>query len=305
MSRVSDPDLYYYSPWVERPRITWPNNARVAFWVAPNVEFYELLPPQGPGRSAYPRPAPDIGMYTIRDYGNRVGFWRMAEMLDDYKIRASISLNVAVFDHLPEIARACTERDWELFSHGIYNTRYLYGMSEAQELSVIEDVKATIFRHSGQKLDGWLSPALSNTPQTMELLVRAGVKYTLDLLIDDQPQPLKLKSGRLVSLPYSLETNDWTGLNILGLPPREYTRLICAQFDRLYREGEKSGTVMALPIHPWMIGFPHRVEPLREALDYICGHAGVWMATGREIADWYLDHHYDAALAQQKRLAGE
>ena len=172
MNRVSDPDLYYYSPWVERPRITWPNNARVAFWVAPNVEFYELMPPQGPGRSAYPRPAPDIGMYTIRDYGNRVGFWRMAAMLDDYKIRASISLNVAVFDHLPEIAKACTERDWELFSHGIYNTRYLYGMSEAQELAVIEDVKATIFRHSGQKLDGWLSPALSNTPQTMELLVR-------------------------------------------------------------------------------------------------------------------------------------
>jgi peptidoglycan/xylan/chitin deacetylase (PgdA/CDA1 family) len=220
----------------------------------------------------------------------------MFEVLDQYRIRASISLNVAVCDHFPDIAKALVDRGYELFSHGVYNTRYLYHMDEAQERALIRDVKDTIYRVSGQSLDGWLSPALSNTVRTLDLLAEEGVKYTLDLLHDDQPTPVKVKSGRLISLPYSLDVNDWTALHIAQATPADYVETCKRQFDRLYAEGADNGTVLCLPLHPFLVGIPHRVEALAEVLDYITSHAGVWHATGREIAQWYLDHHYDAAV---------
>lgn len=303
--RAEDPDLYYFNPYLDRPKIEWPDRARVAFWVAPNVEFYELHPPRGPARSSWFRPEPDVLHYGIRDYGNRVGFWRMADLLDELGITASISLNVAVLDHFPEIGKAMTDRGWELFSHGVYNTRYQYAMSEEQERGFIRHVAETIHRHSGQTLAGWLSPALTNTPRTMDLLAEEGIRYTLDLFHDDQPQPVKVRSGRLVSLPYSLETNDWTALHTTGGTPRQYAETIKAQFDQLYAEGAESGTVMCVPLHPWMIGYPHRIRPLAEALDYCMQHDGVWHATGREIAGWYLDHYHDAELSRLRGLAGD
>ena len=293
----SDPGLYDYMPLDDRPIITWPGGARVAFWVAPNIEFYELKPPPTPARSAWVRPLPDVLGYSLRDYGNRAAIWRMFDVLDDFDVRASISLNVAVCDHFPDIAMAMADRGWEFFSHGIYNTRYLYHMDETQERAAIRDVKKTIRKYSGQKLDGWLSPALSNTERTMDLLAEEGITYTLDLLHDDQPTPVKVKSGRLVSVPYSLEVNDWIALHIAQATPREYVETCKLQFDRLYAEGAANGQVMCLPLHPFLVGMPHRVAALAEVLDHILSHQGVWMATGREIAAWYLEHHYDNAIA--------
>jgi allantoinase len=298
------PELYYPWPYLDRPRIEWPGGARIAFWVAPNVEFYELDPPAGPVQpSTLWRPAPDLLNYSIRDYGNRAGFWRMLALFDELGVRASVSLNVAMCDHFPEIVEEMVAREWELFSHGIYNSRYLYGLSGEQERAVIEDARSAIFRASGQTLDGWLSPALTNTPRTLELLAQAGIRYTLDLFHDDQPQPVGVSSGRLISLPYSLEVNDWTGLHTSRGTPAEYAERIRDQFDRLYAEGAESGTVMCLPLHPFLIGVAHRVDHLAGAIDYILGHDGVWHATGREIAQWYLDHYYDATLAAQRAFA--
>ncbi|MFC1822624.1 polysaccharide deacetylase family protein [Thermodesulfobacteriota bacterium] len=303
---LEDPGLYYYWPYLKRPKIEWPDGARIAFWVAPNVEFYEINPPKGPIQpSSLWREPPDLLNYGIRDYGNRSGFWRMLKLFDELDVRASISLSAAMCEHFPEIVKEMADRGWELFSHGIYNSRYLYGMSEEQEISVIEDIKQTIKRVSGQTLDGWLSPALTNTPRTIELLARCGLKYTLDLFHDDQPQPVRVKSGRFISLPYSLEVNDWTGLHTSRGTPAEYTAMIKAQFDRLYQEGAESGTVMCLPLHPWLIGAPHRVEQLAEAIAYILNHDGVWHATGREIATWYLDNYYDGVLELQEAFSGE
>lgn len=294
----SEPGLYGWNPWRNRPKIIWPGGKRLAFWVAPNVEFYELAPPRGPARASWFRPEPDVLHYGIRDYGNRVGFWRMAEMFDELGVTASISLNAALLDHFPEIGRAMADRGWELFSHGVYNTRYQYGMSPDQERALIRDVRETIHRHTGQELSGWLSPALTNTPETLNVLAEEGVTYTLDLFHDDQPQPVRVRSGRLMSLPYSLQVNDWTGLHTGSAGPRDYARMIRAQFDRLYAEGESFGTVMALPLHPWMIGYPHRWQPLADAIAYILGHDGVWHATGREIAAHYMAHHHDADAAR-------
>jgi len=298
-----DPGLYDYNPYVGRPKITWPDGARLAFWVAPNIEFYELDPAPNPTWKTWSRPVPDVLPYAHRDYGNRAGVWRMMEAMDRYGVRGSVSLNVAVCDHHPDIIAECVRRGWELFSHGVYNTRFTYNMTEAQERAMIEDVIATIERASGQHVAGWLSPALTNTERTMDLLAEYGVKYTCDLFHDDQPQPVKVKSGRLISIPYSLEMNDIIVYNNDLSTPRYYGEIIKRQFDQLYEEGKESGTVMCIPLHPFLVGQPHRIEPFAEALEYITGHDEVWVTTGREIAEYFYDNHYDAVAAHVAALA--
>jgi allantoinase len=289
-----DPELYDYLPSIDRPRISWPGGARIAVWVAPNIEHYEYEPPINPIRPATPRPSPDLTWLTLRDYGNRAAVWRMMEVMDRYAVRGSVSLNVGVCDHYPEIIEACVARGWELFSHGVYNTRYLYGMDADQQRALIADARDTIFRVSGQPLSGWLSPALSNNVDTLDLLAEAGILYTADLMHDDQPLPVKVRSDKkFISVPYSLEINDYTCLVQKRLTPRRYTEIIKDQFDQLYEEGADNPRVMCIPLHPWLIGLPHRIREFDETLRYITRHDKVWMATGREIAQWYMAHHYD------------
>ena len=161
------PNRVAYSPIIDRPTITWPNNARVAFWVAPNVEHYEYLPDYDGLRQPWPRtPSPDVQQYAYRDYGNRIGFWRMLEVLDAYKIRCCVSLNLAVLEHYPEIAEAMVQRGWDFMSHGIYNTRYLYTYSEAQEREFYRDCIETLRRLTGKQLKGMLGPAITGTERT-------------------------------------------------------------------------------------------------------------------------------------------
>ncbi len=294
---LREPGLYDYSPMFDRPKITWPNGARVAFWVAPNIEFYELDPPQNPGRRPWAKPHPDVVPHSHRDYGNRAGFWRMMEVMEKYGVRGSVSLNVAMCQHHPEIIEACSALDWEFFSHGVYNTRYTYTMTEAQERAMMEDVIKTIKDCTGQDTDGWLAPALSYTTNTFELLAEYGVKYTCDLFHDDQPQPVNTKSGRLISVPYSLEMNDTVVLSMMGKSSRHYTEILKANFDQLYEEGAENGQVMCIPLHPFLIGQPHRIANFAEVLEYITGHDKVWVTTGREIAAHYYEHHYDNVVA--------
>jgi allantoinase len=299
-----DPNFYDYLPYDARPKIEWPNGARVAFWVAPNVEFYELDPPRNPSRAAWSRPAPDVQNYSYRDYGNRVGFWRMLDVMKRCGMRGSVSLNVAMCEHHPEVIAACAENGWEFYSHGTYNTRYLMGMDEAQERAVIQDSIDTIKKHTGQKLDGWLAPALTYTDRTMDLVAEMGLTYVCDLFHDDQPGPVKTAKGKLASIPYSLEMNDTIVYNVNQVSPRRYGDIIKRQFDRLYREGEKSGTVMCIPLHPYLIGQPYRLAAFEEALQYITGHDKVWLATGREIAEHFNTHYYDA-FAKAAHAVGE
>ena len=289
-----DPGLYDYLPYSRRPKIEWPGGARVAFWVAPNIEFYELEPPKNPSRPAWARPAPDVLNYSYRDYGNRAGFWRMAEAMDRCGMRGSVSLNVAVCEHHPEVIAACVERGWELYSHGTYNTRYLFNLSEEQERAVIQDSIDTIRKASGQKLDGWLAPALTYTERTLDLVAEMGLSYVCDLFHDDQPGPVKVNKGKLVSIPYSLEMNDVIAYNVNLVSPRHYGEILKRQFDRLYAEGEESGTVMCIPLHPYLIGQAYRLKAFEDALAYITGHDKVWRATGREIASHFIDNHYGA-----------
>lgn len=170
-------------------------------------------------------------------------------------------------------------------------------MTEAQERAMIRDAFDTVRQHTGQTLAGWLSPALSNNLWTMDLLAEAGIRYTCDMFHDDQPMPVKVKSGKLISMPYSLEMNDVIVYNTQKVSPRHYGEMIKAQFDQLYAESEDSGMVMCIPLHPYLVGQPHRIEPFAEAIAYIAGHEGVWQTTGREIAEAYhAMGAYDAML---------
>jgi peptidoglycan/xylan/chitin deacetylase (PgdA/CDA1 family) len=229
-------------------------------------------------------------------------------MLDAMKrcnMRGSVSLNVAVCEHHPEVIAACAENGWEFYSHGTYNTRYLMGMTEEQERAVIQDSIDTIKKHTGQKLDGWLAPALTYTDRTMDLVAEMGLTYVCDLFHDDQPGPVKVKQGQLTSIPYSLEMNDTIVYNVNLVSPRRYADILKRQFDRLYAEGEKSGTVMCIPLHPYLIGQPYRMAAFEEALSYITGHDKVWLATGREIAHHFNTHYHAefTAAAQTVREA--
>jgi peptidoglycan/xylan/chitin deacetylase (PgdA/CDA1 family) len=293
-----DPGYYDYWPYAQRPRIRWPGGARLAFWVAPNIEFYELNPPRNPARAPWPQPYPAVPGYSTRDYGNRVGHVRQMRLLDKYGIRGSISLSAALCEHHPEIIALCRERNWEFFTHGIYNTRYTYGMSEQQEREMILDSMETIERAVGCKPSGYLAPALSHSEVTIDLFAELGGIYTCDLFHDDQPTPIRTRGGqRFVSVPYSLEMNDTIAYTVHKVEPRRYGQILKDCFDRLYAEGAESGTVMCIPTHNYQVSCPHRIKAFEEALEYITGHPDVWVTTGREIAQFYLDHCYDDALA--------
>ena len=301
-----DPGFYDYWPYDQRPKIEWPNGAKLAFWVAPNIEYYELDPPANPYRKAWPQPYPALPGYSIRDYGNRVGHVRQMEVLDRYNIKGSISLSTALCAHHPEIIEMCRERDWEFFSHGIYNTRYTYGMDADQEREMIRDSMETIFEATGQKCAGYLAPALSHSELTLDLFAEVGSElfgeeggfYTCDLFHDDQPTPIHLRSQkRFVSIPYSLEMNDTIAYVVNKIEPRRYGQQINENFDRLYQEGAESGTIMCIPTHNYQVSCPHRLKAFEEALEYITGHSDVWVTTGREIARYFIDNYYDEISA--------
>jgi peptidoglycan/xylan/chitin deacetylase (PgdA/CDA1 family) len=223
---------------------------------------------------------------------------RQLRLLDKYGIRGSISLSTALCAHHPEIIQGCAERDWEFFTHGIYNTRYTYGMSEEQEREMILDSMDTIERAVGKKPAGYLAPALSHSEVTLDLFAELGGLYTCDLFHDDQPTPVRVRGGqKFVSVPYSLELNDTIVYVVNKIEPRRYGQMIKDAFDRLYAEGAESGTVMCIPTHNYQVSCPHRLKAFEEALEYITGHSDVWVTTGREIAEHYAANHYDAALA--------
>ncbi len=298
-------DFVLYAPVTSRPPVSWPNGKRLAVWIVPNVEFYEYTPPPALGRETWDRvPShPDVREYGFRDYGNRVGIWRMAELLAQYPVRPTASLNLALLDHFPEIAQLIRDRQWAVMSHGIYNTRFLYGMDEAQERAFYADNIASLLRQTGQRLQGILTPAITNTARTPELIAEAGLTYHADWVHDDVPVPILVPGHRLVSMPYSYDLNDaplWDGRPYGG---RYFVDACKAAFDRLYSESADGGRVFCMALHPYQIGQPHHIGHLRELLDHICRHDGVWHATGDDIAAHYLAHHYDAHVRHGAEVA--
>jgi peptidoglycan/xylan/chitin deacetylase (PgdA/CDA1 family) len=274
MQAVDPEGFFKYSPIVERPKITWPQNSRLAIWVVPNIEHYHIE--LGPS-------APDIRNHSRRDYGNRVGVWRVMETLAKHEIRGTVALNGEVATHYPRIIEECARLQWELMGHGTTNSTFLSGLDRSSEHAVISATKSAI-EACGQTMRGWLGPGLTETWSTIDLLRDLGVEYVADWCNDDQPY--KFNNG-LYSIPYSLELNDMPLFNAPSISIVDFERRIRDTFDVLYEEGDKRPSVMCIALHPYLIGVPHRIRYLDRALAYIASHSDVWFATGSEIIDSY------------------
>ena len=271
-----------YAAAPQRDPIVWPDGARLALWIAPNIEHYEYLPQQVRVRDPWPRvPHPDTLGYGLRDYGNRVGVWRLMELFDRFQLRCTVSLSMAVLEMYPAITEAMLSRHWELMAHGLYNTRYHWNYSQDEESAAIAECQAIHYRVTGKALRGWFSPAASNTLATPDLVAEAGISYLCDLYHDDQPTEVRVRRGELFSMPYSMEINDSIAWR-RGMEAQAFAQKIRDEFDTLYAEGSR---VMNIAVHPFIMGQPHRIGALGEALEYILGHSGVWCATGAEIID--------------------
>lgn len=272
-----DPDpfrLFPYQAIVDRAPVTWPNGAHVAVWVIPNVEHFHI---------EIGAQVPDIRNHSRRDYGNRVGIFRIMEVLGRHEVRGTVALNGEVGRFYPRIMEEMTRLDWELMGHGLSNSVPLTGLPKDGEAAVIAQTRAAIERW-GQKMRGWLGPGLSETWDTLDLLRDEGVEYVCDFVNDDLPY--RMNNG-LYSIPYSIELNDMPLFNTPSIGIDEFYRRICETFDVLYEEGRRNGRVMAIALHPFLIGAPHRIRTLDRALSYIAAHHRVWFATGSEIIEAY------------------
>lgn len=268
--------LFPYQAIVDRPPIAWPNGARVAVWVVPNIEHFHL---------ELTNPAPDVRNTSRRDYGNRVGVWRLMEVLSKHGIRGTVALNAEVARYYPRIMEGVRQLDWELMGHGLTNSAMLTGLAKPDEAALIAAVKSVI-EDQGQIMRGWLGPGLTETWNTLDLLRDAGVEYVCDWVNDDLPY--RMNNG-LYSIPYSIELNDMPLFNMPSIDIAEFERRVVETFDVLYEEGAKNARVMCVALHPFLIGAPHRIRYLDRALAHIASHQHVWLATGSEIIRAYRE----------------
>ncbi len=276
-----------YLPVVDRQPLKLPGGARLAVSVVVNIEEWPFDEPMA--RTVLPPPqggsiVPDITNFGWYDYGQRVGFWRIKEVLDRQGIRASVSLNGSVCESCPRIVDACLESRWELFGHG-YHQRPL--PKEKDERAVIRRTIEAIGKKSGQKVRGWMGPGLHETVDTPDILAEEGIEYCLDWVNDDLPYPLKVKKGSLFSVPYTMELNDIPIYAVQHHRSAELFERSCNQFDTLYAEGKTNARIMAIAVHPYLTGVPHRIGYFNRIFDYLKRHGGVIFMTGAEILDWY------------------
>jgi peptidoglycan/xylan/chitin deacetylase (PgdA/CDA1 family) len=286
-----DNELFPYSAITQRPPIQWPNGARVAFYLGLNVEHYGV---DAPSTSIFAGTAglvPDPLNYGWRDYGPRVGIWRMIESLDRHGIRASVLLNSNVCARYPAIIEAGRERDWAWLAHGKDNSTFEAGMTPEEETAYLSEVVSTIEAAVGRRPRGWLGPALTETFETPRILAELGLQYVLDWCNDDQPYALSVPG--MMSVPYSIELNDVTLFGSKSCTGPDFLQTVVDQLDQLYADSADSGRVMALCLHPFIINQPFRHKYLDQALEYVAGHEGVWLATSDEIAEHYRQHHLD------------
>jgi len=269
-----------------------------------NLEHWEI---DGPGTalppSRSPSPVPDPKNAGWRDYGSRVGIWRLMEVLDKYAIRASAPTNSEVCAYYPEVVREAVRRNWELMGHGLNNSRTLGGLEKDEERSVIRACVEALSSAAGRPVKGWLGPGLVETFNTLELLAELGIEYVSDWCNDDQPYPIEVPAGRLIGVPYCMEINDFYAFLGAGLDPESFYRMMCDQFDVLYAEGARAGRIFGLCLHPFMAGQAYRSKWIDKGLEYILGHDHVWAATAEEIAAWYYERYYIEALAGLRRRA--
>ena len=277
---------FAYTPINRRPKIAWPDGNHLALWVIPNIETFPLNEPVPGGTGV----TPDVINWAPRDYGARVGVFRIMETLEKHGIRGTVALNSEVCDDYPPIIEDAVALNWEFMGHNQSNSRYLNTMDDGPGREVVTATLDRIEAATGARPKGWLSSGLQENWTTLDALIDGGIKYIADWINDDQPYVMKLDNGEICSIPYSGEINDLPQCLRMGRTAEEFGDMIRRQFDTLYRESveQGSGRVMAICLHPFIIGMAHRIGALDDALSYIDGHDGVWKATGSEIIEHYL-----------------
>ncbi len=274
---------------IDRPPLALPGGARLAVWVIVNVELWDFNAPMPRTVIPYPQGKaviPDVANYSWFDYGARVGFWRLKEVLDRHGIRGTLSLNAAVCEAYPRLVEESLKSGWEFLAHS-YRQRVM--SLEKDERDVIRRTVARIGEATGHPPRGWMGPGLSETYDTLDILAEEGIEYVADWVNDDQPYPMKVKRGALVSIPYTLEINDITIYLIQQHRSPELFERARDQFDTLYREGAETARVMAIAVHPYVTGAPHRIKYFDQIFAHMKRHEGVLYMTGSEILDWYTE----------------
>ena len=277
--RRNDHGRYAYSALPHRPVYDWPGGKRLAVYFALNLETFSF----GEGLGAKLAPAqgePDVLNYAWRDYGNRVGAWRLRDLFDQLNLPAAVLVNTWAYDEAPELIAAFRARGDEMVAHGRTNSERQGAMGEAEEAAVIAEVVARMTREEGRPPAGWLGPWISQSSVTPDLLAEAGFAYGLDWAMDEQPVYMNTRAGRLLSVPYPQELNDIPMIVARQASGAEFADSIIDAFDEMTELARKAPLVMGVALHPYIVGYPHRLRHLRRALNHICARREeIWLTT--------------------------
>lgn len=294
---------YDFVPLPARPPLRWPDGKRLALMLTINFEHWDRTKdtdrpyyPGGPGIVGGDPPGNvyDNPNYTWREYGQRVGVWRLFDVFDAAGLPATCTMNAKMGTERRAVIDAALSRNWEIIAHNYIQSDLLtdFFFDEARERAVIGETLRIYREVCGRPARGWLSSSLRCTLNTIDILAEEGLDFTCDLLNDDQPYLVRTRSGRpIVSIPYTSEVNDFTVFMRQGMDANGALAVFREQFDWLYQESATSGRMMNVGLHPHVIGQPFRIRALRDFLDYARKFEGVWFATREQIADWYLATH--------------
>jgi allantoinase len=279
---------------IQRPKLRWPKNARVALLVTPSIEVWNVmdrLAYNGPLMSPVilPPGAPDFINDSYREYGLRVGIWRLIEVFDKYKVKVSAELGVGIKESYPIVVEEGKKRKWEFIAHSYYQNDVLpvkYNDNVEAERKLIEKTVAGFRELVGRDPKGWLSPHLSYTKNTLQILAEHGFEFFCDTVNDDQPYPIHVGDKSLIAIP-STGLADSAVFARMGRSSREFVEVVKDWFDTVYKEGKKQGRIMNLTFHPYISGTPDHLAAVDSVLKYILSHEDVWSCTREEIADWY------------------
>lgn len=280
-------DRFKFSAITRRQDYSWPDNKRLAIYFALNIEHFAYGAGLGHALSNE-LPPPDARTFAWRDYGNRVGVWRLYELLEELKVPACHLVNTAVFDYCPEVIEPIIARGDEVIGHGRTNAERQGQWWEEDEARMIAEVRDKIRQHTGRAPRGWMGPWMSQSRVTPDLLQEAGFTFEMDWPCDDQPIWMKTRNGRLMSLPYSLEINDSPQILVRHHTGDEFATMIVHQFEEMLKQSERQPLVLGIALHTMIVGQPHRMHTLRKALEHIVNHPQrdkVWITRPGEIYD--------------------
>jgi peptidoglycan/xylan/chitin deacetylase (PgdA/CDA1 family) len=273
---------FAYSAIPQRPDFSWPDGKRLAVYIGFNLEHFAFG--EGLGAGIGPAsPQPDVLNYSWREYGNRVGAWRCLELFDQLCLPTAALINTALIDHCPELLQAVMARGDELVGHGHSNSFRQSDYTEEQERALLIGCRERIAQLQGKPPAGWLSPWISESRTTLDLLAETGYHYTLNWAHDDQPTAMATRGGQaLWSIPYPQELNDIPMVMGRHLDGCAFADMLIDNFDEMLQQSRQQSLVMGIALHPYIVGQPYRLRHLRRALQHIAAarDAGeIWVTT--------------------------